>query len=105
MGKRIVWTELARADIRAVEQPLAMQILETLGRYVLTGEGATKQLKGVSPPLICLRAQNHPSSSATTASIFRSSAYSTGRTPTAEGRWNRFAKGSDDGAGQAGVVG
>jgi hypothetical protein len=29
------------------------------GRYVLTGEGATKQLKGVSPPLIRLRAQNH----------------------------------------------
>jgi hypothetical protein len=59
MGKRIVWTELARADIRAVEQPIAMQILKTLGRYVLTGEGATKQLKGISPPLIRLRAQNH----------------------------------------------
>lgn len=59
MGKRIVWTELARADIRAVEKPIAMQILKTLGRYVLTGEGATKQLKGVSPPLIRLRAQNH----------------------------------------------
>ena len=59
MGKRIVWTELARADIRAVEQPIAIQILKTLGRYVLTGEGATKQLRGISPPLIRLRAQNH----------------------------------------------
>jgi hypothetical protein len=59
MGKRIVWTGLARADLRAVEQPIAMQILRTLSRYVLTGEGATKQLKGVSPPLFRLRAQSH----------------------------------------------
>lgn len=59
MGKRIVWTELAKADIRAVEQPIAIQILKTLGRYVLTGEGATKQLRDISPPLIRLRAQNH----------------------------------------------
>lgn len=59
MPKRIVWTEQARADVRAIEQPIALQILKTLGRYVLTGEGATKQLKGVAPPLIRLRAQNH----------------------------------------------
>ena len=48
-----------KADIRGIEQPIAIQILKTLGRYVLTGEGATKQLKGISPPLIRLRAQNH----------------------------------------------
>ncbi|MDX2268902.1 MAG: type II toxin-antitoxin system RelE/ParE family toxin [Bryobacter sp.] len=59
MAKRIVWTAQAKADIRAIEQPIAIQILKTLGRYVLTGEGATKQLKGISPPLIRLRAQNH----------------------------------------------
>jgi hypothetical protein len=59
MAKRIVWTGQAKADIRGVEQPVAIQILKTLGRYVLTGEGATKQLKGVSPPMIRLRAQNH----------------------------------------------
>ena len=59
MAKRIVWTEQAKADLHAVEQPIAWQILKTLGRYVLTGEGATKQLQGVAPPLIRLRAQNH----------------------------------------------
>lgn len=59
MPKRIVWTEQARADVRVIEQPIALQILKTLGRYVLTGQGATKQLKGVTPPLIRLRAQNH----------------------------------------------
>ena len=28
-------------------------------RYLLSGEGSTKPLKGVTPPLIRLRAQNH----------------------------------------------
>jgi len=59
MGKQIVWTDQAKADIRGIEQPIAIQILKTLGRYVLTGEGATKQLKGITPPLPQLRAQNH----------------------------------------------
>jgi plasmid stabilization system protein ParE len=59
MAKRIVWTDQAKADIRGIEQAVALQILKTLGRYVLTGEGATKLLKGVTPPLIRLRAQNH----------------------------------------------
>jgi len=59
MGKRIVWTEQAKADVRAIEQPIAIQILKTLGRYALTGEGATKQLKGVTPPLLRLRTQDH----------------------------------------------
>lgn len=59
MGKRIVWTQQARADLRGVEQPIALQILRTLGRFVLTGEGAVKQMQGVSPPMLRLRAQNH----------------------------------------------
>ena len=59
MAKRIVWTGQAKADIRGIEQPVALQILKTLGRYLLSGEGSTKQLKGVTPPLIRLRAQNH----------------------------------------------
>lgn len=50
MGKRIVWTEQARADVRAIEQPIALQILKTLARYVQTGEGNTKQLRDGSRP-------------------------------------------------------
>jgi ParE-like toxin of type II ParDE toxin-antitoxin system len=57
--KGIVWTDQAKADVRAIEQPVAWQILKTLGRYVLTGEGDTKKLQGVEPRLIRLRAQNH----------------------------------------------
>jgi len=59
MPKRVVWTDQAKADLRSIEQPIAIQILKTLGRYLLTGEGRTKQLKGVTPPLIRLRAQDH----------------------------------------------
>jgi len=59
MAKRIVWTDQAKSDVRSIEQSIAIQILKTLGRYVLTGEGATKQLKGILPPMIRLRAQNH----------------------------------------------
>jgi len=59
MPKRIVWTNQAKADVRSIEQSIAIQILKTLGRYVHTGEGATKQLLGVTPPLIRLRAQDH----------------------------------------------
>lgn len=59
MAKRVVWTEQARADLRAIEQPIALQILKTLARYAQTGEGNTKQLRDVEPPLLRLRAQDH----------------------------------------------
>jgi hypothetical protein len=59
MVKRIVWTAPAIADVRSIDQPVALQILKTLARYATSGEGDTKQLQGVEPPLIRLRAQNH----------------------------------------------
>lgn len=59
MAKRIVWTEQARTDVRAIPRPVALQILKTLARYIHTGEGNTKQLRGIEPPVIRLRAQNH----------------------------------------------
>ena len=59
MGKRIVWTEQAKADVHGIEQPIALQILKTLARYAQTGEGNTKQLRDIAPPLVRLRAQNH----------------------------------------------
>jgi hypothetical protein len=31
MAKRIVWAEQARADVRGIERPIALQILKTLG--------------------------------------------------------------------------
>ena len=86
MAKRIVWTEQAKADVRAIEQPIAIQILKTLGRNALTGEGATKQLKGVTPPLIRLRTQDHRVFFRDHGDYVRSNASSIARTPTAERR-------------------
>ena len=45
--------------MRAIEQGVALQILKTLARYAQTGEGDTKQLRGIEPPLIRLRAQDY----------------------------------------------
>jgi plasmid stabilization system protein ParE len=59
VAKRLVWTEQARMDVRGIEQQTAWQILKTLARYAKTGEGDTKQLQGVDPPLLRLRAQDH----------------------------------------------
>jgi plasmid stabilization system protein ParE len=59
MGKRVVWATQAKADIRGIEQPIALQILKTVARYAQTGEGNTKQLRAIEPPLIRLRAQDH----------------------------------------------
>jgi plasmid stabilization system protein ParE len=59
VAKRVVWTEQARIDVRAIERQTAWQILKTLARYAKTGEGDTKRLQGVDPPLLRLRAQDH----------------------------------------------
>src|SRR5260370_34548161 len=59
MAKRIVWTAQAKAAVCGIERLVALQILKTLARYAHTGEGNTKQLQGVEPPLIRLRAQDH----------------------------------------------
>jgi plasmid stabilization system protein ParE len=59
MPKRVVWTAQARADIRGVEQIVALQVLKTLARYAQSGEGNIKQLQGIEPPLLRLCAQDH----------------------------------------------
>jgi plasmid stabilization system protein ParE len=59
MAKRIVWTDQARADVHAIEQPIALQILKTLARYAQSGVGNTKLLQGIEPPLVRLRSQDH----------------------------------------------
>jgi plasmid stabilization system protein ParE len=59
MAKRIAWTEQAKTDVRGIERQAALRILKTLGRYAGSGLDDTKQLQGVEPPLIRLRAQAH----------------------------------------------
>jgi mRNA-degrading endonuclease RelE of RelBE toxin-antitoxin system len=59
MAKRVGFTEQAKADLRGIEQPIAIQILKTLARFAVSEEGDVKRLQGVDPPLYRLRAQDH----------------------------------------------
>ena len=44
--KRIVWTEPAKADVRALDKPIAMRILSALHRFAESGAGDVKALQG-----------------------------------------------------------
>ena len=44
--KRIVWTEPAKADVRALDKPIAMHILSALHRFAESGAGDVKALQG-----------------------------------------------------------
>ena len=59
MAKRVTFTSQAKADIRAIEQPIAIQVLRTLARFLESEEGNVKRLQGAEPPLYRLRTQDH----------------------------------------------
>lgn len=44
--KLIVWTEMAKADVRRLDKPTAMRILSALHRFAESGEGDVKALHG-----------------------------------------------------------
>lgn len=44
MAKRIAFTDQAKAGIRGIPQPIAIQILRTLARFLESGEGNVKKL-------------------------------------------------------------
>jgi len=44
--KRIVWTERAKDDVRRLDKPTAMRILASLDRFVKSGTGDVKALRG-----------------------------------------------------------
>jgi len=52
VAKRVVWTDQAKADIRGIEQPAAIQILKTLGRYLSREKAAPSSLTRKSHKLI-----------------------------------------------------
>ncbi len=43
--KRIVWTEPAKADVRALDKPTAMRVLSALHRFAESGAGDVKALQ------------------------------------------------------------
>lgn len=59
MAKRVAFTDQAKAELRVIPQPAAIQILRTLARFLASEEGNVKRLQGVEPPLYRLRTQDH----------------------------------------------
>jgi mRNA interferase RelE/StbE len=55
MSKKISWTEQAKADVRAIDQSMAIRILHALARLLATGEGDVKRLQDIEPPEFRLR--------------------------------------------------
>ena len=59
MPKGIAFSDQAKAELRAIPQPVAIQILRTLARFLESEEGNVKRLQDVEPPLYRLRTQDH----------------------------------------------
>lgn len=55
MPKHIHWSDEARADLRAIDRETALRILVAVGRFLKTGVGDVKPLKGFHPTLFRLR--------------------------------------------------
>lgn len=55
MIKRVIWSDEARADIRAIDRETALRLLKALARFLQTESGNVKQLQGFEPPRYRLR--------------------------------------------------
>jgi mRNA interferase RelE/StbE len=55
MSKKIIWTDQAKAQLRAIDQPTALRILHALAKLIDTGEGDVKRLQDIEPPEFRLR--------------------------------------------------
>jgi mRNA-degrading endonuclease RelE of RelBE toxin-antitoxin system len=57
--KRIRFSDDAKADIRAIPQHIAMNILTAIHRLAENGRGNVKKLQGSDPPEFRLRVGDH----------------------------------------------
>jgi mRNA interferase RelE/StbE len=55
MAKGIAFTDQAKADIRALPQSVALQILRMIARFLESEKGDVKRLQGIEPPEFRLR--------------------------------------------------
>jgi len=72
MGKSVIWSDQAKAQLRVIDQPTALRILHALARYLDTGEGDVKRLQDIEPPEFRLRAATTTSASMTRGTRFAS---------------------------------
>jgi mRNA-degrading endonuclease RelE of RelBE toxin-antitoxin system len=55
MGKRVIFSDEARADLRAIDRETALRLLKALARFLATAGGNVKQPEGFDPPRYRLR--------------------------------------------------
>jgi len=55
LGKRIIWSARAKAQVRVIDQMTALRILRALAQFAATEEGDVKRLQGIDPPEFRLR--------------------------------------------------
>jgi mRNA-degrading endonuclease RelE of RelBE toxin-antitoxin system len=55
MGTSVLWSDQAKAQLRAIDQATTLRILHTLARFLETGEGDVKRLQNIEPPEFRLR--------------------------------------------------
>lgn len=55
MIKRVVLSTEARADLAAMDRPVALRIVAAVNRFAVTGAGNVQGLRGIHPPEFRLR--------------------------------------------------
>jgi mRNA-degrading endonuclease RelE of RelBE toxin-antitoxin system len=55
MSKKVIWSDPAQAQLRAIDRETALHTLHALARYLETGEGDVKRLQNIEPPEFRLR--------------------------------------------------
>jgi mRNA-degrading endonuclease RelE of RelBE toxin-antitoxin system len=55
MARRVICSDEARVDLRAIDRGTALRVLKALDRFMKTDSGDVKRLEGFDPPLFRLR--------------------------------------------------
>jgi mRNA interferase RelE/StbE len=55
VAERVIFSEEARADVRAIDRETALRLLKALARFLETDAGNVKRLQGFDPPQYRLR--------------------------------------------------
>jgi mRNA-degrading endonuclease RelE of RelBE toxin-antitoxin system len=55
MAKKIAWTDQAKADVRAIDREVAIDLLQKLAHFLQTEQGDVKRLQDIDPPEFRLR--------------------------------------------------
>jgi len=59
MARRVIWSDEARADVRAIDRSTALRILQRLARFASGAAGDVKRLKDYDPVQFRLRAGHY----------------------------------------------